>query len=70
MVCSDCGQDTLSDGVCISCTNNRIEGYPRLKRLEEQLDKRIEYLKNWKGVKFEGQDRVVEELQKIQEGKT
>jgi len=38
-------------------------------QIVEGLKKRIEYLKDWKGVKFEGQDRVVEEFQKLLEEK-
>lgn len=36
MTCSDCGQATLSPGVCIDCTINRIDDYPRLKVIEKK----------------------------------
>lgn len=41
MSCRDCGQDILSDGVCVDCSDKRFNDYPRLKKLEERLDKRI-----------------------------
>lgn len=31
MTCSDCGQETLMDGVCIDCSNKRFDAYPELK---------------------------------------
>lgn len=41
MSCQDCGQDTLSDGICIECTNKRIDLYPRLSKILLRLDTEI-----------------------------
>ena len=42
--CQDCGQATLSDGVCTSCSDHRFWAYPTLKALENRLDKVINAL--------------------------
>lgn len=42
MTCYDCGQATLFDGVCIDCSNKRFNDYPRLKKIEELIKKRVE----------------------------
>lgn len=42
MTCTDCGQDTLGPGVCIDCSNDRFDDYPRLKAIVANIDKQIE----------------------------
>lgn len=42
MTCSDCGQETLMDGVCIDCSNKRFDGYPILKEMQCELKKKLE----------------------------
>lgn len=37
MTCLDCGQPTLSKGVCIDCSNKRFNDYPRLKKTVDEL---------------------------------
>lgn len=44
MTCRDCGQATLSDGVCIDCSNKRFDDYPRLKAIELRLQKRLAFI--------------------------
>lgn len=48
MSCSDCGQDTLSDGVCIDCSDNRFDDYPRLKIIERRYEILTHYLRKYK----------------------
>jgi len=39
--------------------------FPEVIKLRELIEKRIEYLKNWKGIRKEWHERAVEELQKL-----
>lgn len=39
MTCKVCGQATLFDGVCIDCSNKSLDDYPRLKAMENRLNK-------------------------------
>ena len=40
--CSDCGQPTLTDGVCITCSDRRFWEYQRLKNMERRLDNELQ----------------------------
>lgn len=45
MTCTDCGQDTLTDGVCGNCFKNRIDNYSRLKEANTNMKSRLAAIK-------------------------
>jgi len=59
LTCSDCGQATLSPGVCIDCSNKRFDDYPRLKAIVDRLEDYTCFYCHWDKVE------VYHDLKKI-----
>ena len=43
MTCSQCNQPTLSDGVCVDCSNKRFDDYPRLNNIVDRLKEYVSF---------------------------
>jgi hypothetical protein len=43
MTCTQCGQATLSDGVCVDCSNKRFNDSPRLKNIVDRLQEYVSF---------------------------
>lgn len=46
MTCQDCGCDTLTDGVCIKCSEKRFYDYPNLKSKLQKIESYVNLLQD------------------------
>jgi hypothetical protein len=53
MTCTDCGQPTLFDGICVECSDKRFDQYPIIKEKLEKIIANLKEKKIWEQVKSE-----------------
>ena len=66
MTCSDCGQTTIMDGVCIDCSNKRFDDYPSLKLIQKKLKNVLEkFDMNRHNYSKQDMEYLIDEIAKI-----